>query len=136
MSNAAWYHNNLHITQCCVHPYPAHSRLCRETLEKFTGVVLAPRLVRWSSKNPVSTIAAGYNFSVCTTHEGEVWSWGDGGSGQLGFGRVRRVPVPHRVTFTAAAGSAGRKPSFVAVACGWAHAMALSSKVTHTLNPC
>ena len=30
-------------------------------------MVLAPRLVKWSSKNPVSSIACGYNFSVCTT---------------------------------------------------------------------
>ena len=45
------------------------------------------------------------------------------------------MPEPHRVTFTAAAGSAGRKPSFVAVACGWAHALALTSKVNTKILP-
>ena len=66
-------------------------------------------------------IACGSRFSVALGKSGELWSWGEGGCGQLGFGRVTKADIPVRVADSAPDGS-----PFTDVACGWAHAIALS----------
>lgn len=47
---------------------------------------------------PVADVAAGDNFSVVCTESGEVWTWGDGGSGKLGHGDQQNLRQPKLVS--------------------------------------
>ena len=47
--------------------------------------------------SPVCTVACGLNHTVAVTKSGEVWAWGNGGSGQLGLGTLMQSSVPVRV---------------------------------------
>lgn len=51
----------------------------------------------------------------------QLWSWGEGGCGQLGIGRVTERDRPVKVADAADDGS-----RFADVACGWAHAIAIT----------
>lgn len=41
-------------------------------------------------------ISCGSRFSVAVSRDGGLWSWGEGGCGQLGIGRVTKVDIPVR----------------------------------------
>ena len=69
-------------------------------------------------------MSAGENFTVCCSRQGGVFSWGEGGSGQLGTGRKTKAMVPGEVL--AACPKTGGK--FVEVSAGWGHALALTEK--------
>ena len=69
----------------------------KEVVEKFTGVIFAPRLIAFSNTSPVSSVACGHTFTLCTTQAGDVYAWGEGGCGQLGCGRVKSLVVPTKV---------------------------------------
>jgi RHS repeat-associated protein len=47
--------------------------------------------------SPIVQVAAGVAFSVVLTESGEVWTWGDGSSGQMGRGTNSSLLVPARV---------------------------------------
>lgn len=65
----------------------ASKALDAETNAIITSVQLLPKCVSAFVKDPVSSISCGHNFTCVVTKSGGVWSWGEGGSGQLGFGR-------------------------------------------------
>ena len=83
-------------------------------------------------------IACGLNFTLALTHRGNLFSWGDNESGQLGVGDRRHRFVPTLVpalgfrTQTGAEGSTGsttkavRRKTVAAIACGNRHCVALS----------
>ncbi|MGO9527033.1 MAG: RCC1 domain-containing protein, partial [Verrucomicrobiia bacterium] len=70
--------------------------------------------------NPVA-LAAGYDFSVAVDATGVLWSWGDGGSGQLGNGANANVLMPAPITGIS---------DVVSVAAGSRHTLALRADGT------
>jgi hypothetical protein len=50
------------------------------------STVLVPRFVNAFLGVPVAMVSCGHNFTACVTAAGEVWTWGEGGCGQLGIG--------------------------------------------------
>jgi alpha-tubulin suppressor-like RCC1 family protein len=46
----------------------------------------------------VVAAAAGYKHSAAVTEDGALWTWGCGGSGQLGHGDGNQEPLPNKVT--------------------------------------
>jgi Regulator of chromosome condensation (RCC1) repeat/IPT/TIG domain len=95
------------------------------------GVQLVPKAVAHfqpsKSKHKAALAAAGVacgnNFTVVVTTSGEVWSFGESGSGQLGNGQKCKSDSPQLCI--AACPSSGSK--FVAIAAGWAHSLALTA---------
>jgi alpha-tubulin suppressor-like RCC1 family protein len=63
------------------------------------SVVAAPRRVTagFPANTVVSCVAAGGNHTACVTARGELFTWGDGGSGQLGHGDERSLFAPQCV---------------------------------------
>ena len=55
-----------------------------------------PQSVPLSSMS-VSAPACGEEFSLCITHDGQVFSWGFGGCGQLGHGNASSIRAPKQV---------------------------------------
>jgi alpha-tubulin suppressor-like RCC1 family protein len=121
---------------------------------KPPGVVLSPKLVKFSSERPVATVACGHNFTVAIVKQGGVlYAWGEGGCGQLGIGRCKKYlerPTPCDASAIKRAsrklgggtsggnggaksgglspsGSGGAAPPFLDVSCGWAHCLARNS---------
>ncbi|KAG5180010.1 regulator of chromosome condensation 1/beta-lactamase-inhibitor protein II, partial [Tribonema minus] len=93
------------------------------------GVQLTPRLVTHflPAKKPkiaAAAIACGNNFTLVLGKGGEVWAFGEGGCGQLGSGRRTQSARP----LLALAASPETGGAMVAVAAGWAHALALSER--------
>ncbi len=69
----------------------------------------------------ISKVAAGRFHSVALTTTGEVWTWGDNSSGQLGIGTFDATEIPTKV----------QSPDIVGVtdiAAGRSHTLALTSK--------
>jgi Regulator of chromosome condensation (RCC1) repeat/IPT/TIG domain len=95
------------------------------------GVQLVPKAVAHfqpsKSKHKAALAAAGVacgnNFTLVVSTSGEVWSFGESGSGQLGNGQKCKSDTPQLCT--AACPDSGSK--FVAVAAGWAHSLALTA---------
>ncbi|GMI41485.1 hypothetical protein TrCOL_g11322 [Triparma columacea] len=86
-------------------------------------VQLLPKCVSSFTKDPVAALSCGYNFTCVVTRAGGVWSWGEGGSGQLGFGRITKQSVPKIVLPCCPTTS----QPFVDISCGWGHTLALTS---------
>ena len=70
-------------------------------------------------RSPVS-VAVGLHSLLVAPSTGELWSWGDGNSGQLGHGDTQDQPVPRRVEALAA-------ERVVRVAAGSNHCVAVTS---------
>jgi Regulator of chromosome condensation (RCC1) repeat/IPT/TIG domain len=95
------------------------------------GVQLVPKAVAHfqptKSKHKAALAAAGVacgnNFTLVVATSGEVWSFGESGSGQLGNGQKCKSDSPQLCI--ASCPSSGSK--FVAVAAGWAHSLALTA---------
>jgi uncharacterized repeat protein (TIGR03803 family) len=68
----------------------------------------------------VLAIAAGYDFSVAVDATGAVWTWGDGGNGQLGNGGNANLSIPAPISFS----------NVISVAAGYAHTLALRADGT------
>ncbi|HUI06512.1 MAG TPA: hypothetical protein VL486_05850 [Verrucomicrobiae bacterium] len=66
-------------------------------------------------------IAAGGYYSIALDKDGAVWTWGAGGSGQLGNGGTTNLTVPTLPT---------NLSSVVAIAAGYDHAIALAADKT------
>ena len=62
------------------------------------------------------------NFTCVVLKSGAIWSFGEGGSGQLGTKRVSAQMCPILVM------DSGHNSSFIDIACGWAHTIALTEK--------
>ncbi|GMI08847.1 hypothetical protein TrVE_jg6442 [Triparma verrucosa] len=98
----------------------ASKALDDETNDVITSVQLLPKCVSAFVKWPVKVVTCGEKFTVCVLENGEVWSWGEGGSGQLGFGRVTKQAFPRMVMEKCPL--TGEK--FVGAAAGWGHTIA------------
>ena len=83
-----------------------------------------PQAVPALMKRRLRSISAGGGFSMATTNDGDVYSWGSGRDGQLGHGDVRDRLVP---TLVESLSTDSRHGRIVSVACGAKHAAALSS---------
>ena len=90
------------------------------TNKAITGVQLLPKLVATFVRKPIASVACGENFTTVLTRTGEVWSWGEGQAGQLGYGRVTKQMVPKKVISQCPATGA----AFADISCGWAHTLA------------
>lgn len=75
----------------------ASSALEESVNDVITSVQLLPKCVSAFVKNPVKVVECGEKFTIVVCEDGSVWSWGEGGSGQLGCGRVTKQAVPKRV---------------------------------------
>ena len=87
------------------------------------STILTPRFVPSFLGVHIVRVSCGARFTACVTQEGEIWAWGEGGSGQLGCGRYTRKLVPH---LAAAASLTSDGAGFADVACGWSHCLGLS----------
>jgi len=85
------------------------------TVERDTPVLV-------SGLSGITAIAAGGGHSMALNSGGAVWAWGDNGKGQLGDGTTtdRHSPVP----------LSGFGGVVTAIACGYAHSVALKSDGT------
>lgn len=117
------------------------------------GVVLSPKLVKFSSEMPIAAVSCGHNFTICVTKQGgQLYAFGEGGCGQLGIGKcvkfsekatkcsVLGIKRSTRKGSVMPASSSGKQPSggggggggafpaFVDVSCGWAHAIARNER--------
>jgi len=76
-----------------------------------------------SSNKKVIYVACGQSFSVALTEDGELYSWGYNGNGQLGLGNSSNQQNPARII--------GLGSKFIKkIACGMAHVLALSDAGT------
>jgi alpha-tubulin suppressor-like RCC1 family protein len=67
----------------------------------------------------IVAVAAGYYYSVALDENGNIWTWGEGDSGQLGDGGYPdSVPTPTLVTNIS---------NVIAIAAGYEHAVALTA---------
>ncbi|OQR94591.1 hypothetical protein ACHHYP_01128 [Achlya hypogyna] len=89
--------------------------------EVKNGVFHHPKHVDDFLKKRCKQIACGDKFSVMLTDSGDVYACGEGQTGQLGQGRCTKQFLP-MVTLLG-----DKTDGFVQVACGWAHALALTA---------
>lgn len=73
----------------------------------------------------ITSISAGYNFSLALASDGSVWSWGDNSFAQLGQNTQSYSGVPYAVQIKAPLGTTGLLGNIVMVAAGGNHALAL-----------
>ncbi|CAM9205997.1 unnamed protein product, partial [Choristocarpus tenellus] len=107
----------------------ASRHLPDELNESICGTQLLPKavptfLATKKRSRPVSSISCGQNFTLVITRAGEIWAFGEGGTGQLGVGRVTKIAIPTMVLKECPLTG---KP-FVEVAAGWSHSLARSSQ--------
>ena len=82
-----------------------------------------PTQVDFLASVPVSSVAAGTRFTLCTAEDGTVYSWGAGAMGQLGHPQKKRQALPKIVKGL-------EKANVVQISCGESHALALSEAGT------
>ena len=95
-----------------------------QALATNQGSVLSPHFVHGLLKVPIVRIAAGFSFSAAVARDGRVYTWGEGGLGQLGVGRMTQSAIPVLCLEKDEDGN-----GFVDIACGWGHTMALSREL-------
>ena len=99
----------------------ASASLDEKTNDAITGVQLLPKLLSsFVGHHKIRAVACGEAHTACVTEAGEVWCWGEGRCGKLGYGKVRKQARPKRTLEKCEAKGA----PFVQVACGWAHTIA------------
>lgn len=96
-----------------------------ESKNAVAGVQLRPKAVPAfmatpKRGRPAKSVACGHNFTVVVTRAGEVWTFGEGTTGQLGIGRVARMSTPTKVMASCPASG----EAFVEAAAGWGHTLA------------
>ena len=69
----------------------------RQTSE-IEDVLFTPRFTPMSLRKPVLKVACGHSFSAVVTKTGEIWTWGAGESGQLGYGRCTFRELPGKIS--------------------------------------
>ena len=79
----------------------------------------APDILPFPSSPAITAIASGSDHALALSALGAVFSWGEGGGGQLGRGAFLSSPTPAAVAFPG--GIAIR-----AVGAGWLHSLAVS----------
>jgi len=79
-----------------------------------------PKKVEAFAGQRVVAVSAGDDYSLATTVDGAVWSWGWGTSGQLGHGDEQNQLLPTKVEALA-----GQR--VVAVSAAWQHSLALTA---------
>lgn len=76
-----------------------------------------------SANKKVVSMSCGQSFSIALTEDGELYSWGYNGNGQLGLGSSSNQQSPQRVN--------GLQGKFIKkIACGMAHVLALTDTGT------
>eukprot|EP00618_Florenciella_parvula_P012719 CAMPEP_0119481230 /NCGR_PEP_ID=MMETSP1344-20130328/9668_1 /TAXON_ID=236787 /ORGANISM="Florenciella parvula, Strain CCMP2471" /LENGTH=841 /DNA_ID=CAMNT_0007515599 /DNA_START=58 /DNA_END=2580 /DNA_ORIENTATION=- len=91
------------------------------TNDRLTGVQLLPKVVgSFVRKEKIASVSCGARHTSVITSLGEVWCWGEGKCGQLGYGKVRFNSRP-RLTIAACP---VKGAPFDAVTCGYAHTIA------------
>ena len=68
--------------------------------------LLTPSILRFFMSNPVQWLSCGFEHCAVVTVEGEVFTWGYGGSGALGHGNTLSYATPTRVQALAGQGVA------------------------------
>jgi alpha-tubulin suppressor-like RCC1 family protein len=86
-----------------------------------SGTVMRPALI--PALSGVASVAAGFSHSMALKTNGEVWSWGNNGSGRLGDGTATARLSPVQVLTAAGVPLSGA----IAVAAGGSHSLALDS---------
>ena len=81
--------------------------------------VALPRFGRGAGQTPAAALSCGNEFSVALAEDGGVWTFGYGGSGQLGTGNKENMYDPRRVSLPGAA-----QPTDVV--CGMEYTMVLA----------
>ena len=74
--------------------------------ERLPVRLLTPQIIRFFMSNPVLWISCGFEHCAVVTVEGEVFTWGHGGSGALGHGNTLSYATPTRVQALAGQGIA------------------------------
>ena len=85
-----------------------------------TQLQLLPKKVEALAGRRVVAVSAGYSHSLAITADGAVWSWGDGGEGELGHGDEQRQPLPKKIEALA-----GQR--VVAVSAGGEYSLAITA---------
>lgn len=53
-----------------------------------SSIALIPKLVTGGLlNNPVKQVSCGHSYTAVITRSGQLWTWGEGSCGQLGYGR-------------------------------------------------
>jgi len=88
----------------------------------YTGVLGLGNSFDYSSPSQIGGFTnwlmpstGGKNFSICTTIDGKIWSWGGGGNGRLGLGNSNNYSSPKQI---------GSLTPWVKIATGHSHAEA------------
>lgn len=91
------------------------------------AILLMAQALAASSAEPitVTAVSAGFNFSLAIKSDGSLWSWGRGGSGQLGDGSPILFDQQSRSGNRASPVQIGS--GFHSIAAGYTHALALKS---------
>ena len=79
-----------------------------------------PKKIEALAGQRIVAVAPGYFHSIATTADGTLWSWGDGGAGQLGHGDQQNQPLPKKIEALA-----GQR--VIAVSAGGNHNLALTA---------
>jgi len=73
-----------------------------DTVEVASLTDFEGRTIGGGSGNEIVQISVGNNHSLALDTDGNLWTWGHGGHGQLGLGDTNNRPIPTRVTAGAA----------------------------------
>ena len=77
-----------------------------------------PQKIETELNTKFKDISAGYNFSLALDIEGNIWSWGDNSSGQLGNNSTTSSLIPQKIQIE-------NQISFKSIAAGCKHSLAL-----------
>lgn len=97
-----------------------------ETALSYTGGINIGSLGT-QGQNMITTIAAGYDFSVALKSDGSVWAWGKNDYGQLGNGTTQNSAYPVQVK---GPNGTGYLTGVIAITTGDYHALALKADGT------
>ena len=89
--------------------------------------IVVPRYVHGLKGRFVDSISCGYNFSMAITQQGQLFSWGDDTTGQLGLGpKAGRQAAPKLVSLHRTSDDAA-STFVVGAAGGWGHTCVVTS---------
>ncbi|CAK4083269.1 unnamed protein product [Aphanomyces euteiches] len=89
--------------------------------EVQNGVFHHPKHVSAFLNTKCHQVACGEHFTAVLSRQGDIYAFGEGQSGQLGIGRCTKSFIPRKTL-----PSIDATDPFVEIACGWAHALAVS----------
>lgn len=82
---------------------------------------IIPKQVSNFGSEIIKKIAAGSNHSIAITTDGDLWTWGANGNGQLGKGNTKHSLLPEKVSSL---------NKIIDIACGYSYSIALKSDGT------